>query len=289
MDRPLTIVIPVYNEGANFPALWAEMTQHLDFPFTALVSYDFDGDDTLPVAQQIIAQGETRLKLVKNTYGRGVVGAIRTGFDAAPPGPVLVVMADLSDDLGQVRRMLELYRQGSHIVVGSRYMKGGRLIGGPWFKQLLSRLSGLTLCWFRGIPTHDATNAFKIYDRAMLGAIHIESKGGFELSLEITVKAFLAGYQITETPSTWRDRTAGTSRFKLWKWLPHYLEMVLHGLSAQVKKSRREEGTPVYVSSSSDASTILESLPGRRWSGRGCLALLLCAVTSCILHSLVPP
>src|ERR1700744_5325471 len=224
MDRPLTIVIPVYNEGANFPGLWAEMTAHLNFPFTALVSYDFAGDNTRPVAQKIIEEGEIRLKLVKNPYGRGVVGAIRTGFDAAPPGPVLVVMADLSDDLGQVRRMLELYRQGSHIVVGSRYMKGGRLIGGPWFKQLLSRLSGLTLCWFRGIPTHDATNAFKIYDRNMLSTIRIESKGGFELSLEITVKAFLAGYTITETPSTWRDRTAGTSRFKLWQWLPHYLE-----------------------------------------------------------------
>jgi dolichol-phosphate mannosyltransferase len=224
MERPLSIVIPVYNEGANFPALWAEMTQHLTFPFTAMVAYDFDGDNTLPVAQGIIDRGETRLRLVKNTYGRGVVGAIRTGFDASPAGPVLVLMADLSDDLGQVARMLELYRQGSHIVVGSRYMKGGKLIGGPWFKQLLSRLSGLSLCWLRGIPTHDATNAFKIYDRAMLGAIRIESKGGFELSLEITVKAFLGGYTISETPSTWRDRTAGTSRFKLWKWLPHYLK-----------------------------------------------------------------
>src|ERR1700684_826043 len=115
MDSSLTIVIPVYNEGENFPALWSEMTEHLDFPFTAFVSYDFDGDDTLPVAQQIIDQGETRLKLVKNTYGRGVVGAIRTGFDAAPPGPVLVVMADLSDYLGKVRRMLGLYRSGSQL------------------------------------------------------------------------------------------------------------------------------------------------------------------------------
>jgi dolichol-phosphate mannosyltransferase len=224
MDKPLSIVIPVYNEGANFPGLWLEMTEHLTFPFKAFVAYDFDGDNTLPVVQKIIDEGETRLKLVKNSYGRGVVGAIRTGFDAAPDGPVLVVMADLSDDLGQVSKMLELYRRGSHIVVGSRYMKGGRLIGGPWFKQLLSRLSGLSLCWFRGIPTHDATNAFKIYDRAMLDAIQIESKGGFELSLEITVKAFLAGYTISETPSTWRDRTAGESRFKLWKWLPHYLK-----------------------------------------------------------------
>ena len=175
--------------------------------------------------------------MVKNTYGRGVVGAIRTGFDAAPPGPVLVLMADLSDDLAQVRKMLEQYRRGSHIVVGSRYMKGGRLIGGPWFKQLLSRLSGLTLCWFRGIPTHDATNAFKIYDRAMLGDIRIESKGGFELSLEITVKAFLAGYTISEIPSTWRDRTAGTSRFKLWKWLPHYLKWYF--MAFQPKSSSR--------------------------------------------------
>jgi dolichol-phosphate mannosyltransferase len=224
VNRPLTVVIPVYNEGANFPALWSEITAHFDFPFTALVAYDFDEDDTLPVARRLIDNGEARLRLVKNSYGRGVVGAIRSGFDNAPPGPVLVVMADLSDDLSRVPAMLEHYEQGSHLVVGSRYMKGGRLLGGPWFKQLLSRLSGLTLCWFRGIPTHDATNAFKLYDRAMLSNIRIESRAGFELGLEITVKAFLAGYTITEIPSTWRDRTAGTSRFKLWKWLPHYLK-----------------------------------------------------------------
>jgi len=247
MDSSLTIVIPVYNEGANFPGLWSEMTEHLTFPFTALVAYDFDGDNTLPVVQKIMAEGETRLRPVKNTYGRGVVGAIRTGFDAAPDGPVLVVMADLSDDLGQVSKMLELYWRGSHVVVGSRYMKGGRLIGGPWFKQLLSRLSGLSLCWFRGIPTHDATNAFKIYDRAMLDTIQIESKGGFELSLEITVKAFLAGYTIAETPSTWRDRTAGESRFKLWKWLPHYLKWYFMAFQPKARQSWAEGEDRAHV------------------------------------------
>jgi len=94
------------------------------------------------------------------------------------------------------------------------------------------------LCWLRGMPTHDATNAFKIYDRAMLDAIHIESKGGFELSLEITVKAFLAGYTISETPSTWRDRTAGTSHFKLWKWLPHYLKWYFMAFQPKSRKRR---------------------------------------------------
>ena len=206
---PLTIVIPVYNEGANFRALWAELTSGIKTSFTALVVYDFDQDNTLPVAQEIVASGETRLNLRKNTYGRGVTGAIKTGLEAVESGPVLVTMADLSDELSQVEEMYQLYLQGFDLVCGSRYMKGGRLIGGPFFKQLMSRVSGLTLHYFRGVPTHDATNSFKLYDAAMVHDVKVESVAGFELGLELTVKAFLSGYRIAEIPSTWRDRTAG--------------------------------------------------------------------------------
>jgi dolichol-phosphate mannosyltransferase len=219
----LTIVIPVYNEGAGFEDLWAQLDTHLQFPFRALVVYDFDEDNTVPAVEAVMARGEARLSLVKNNVKRGVVGALLTGFRSVESGPLLVVMADLSDDLAQVGQMMALYRQGFDVVVGSRYMKGGRIINGPVLKQGLSRLAGLTLCWFRGIPTHDATNAFKIYDSAMLKQFTLESQRGFELNLEITVKAFLAGYRITEIPSVWRDRTQGQSKFKLWSWLPHYL------------------------------------------------------------------
>jgi glycosyltransferase involved in cell wall biosynthesis len=224
MSDRITIVIPVYNEGANFDRLWAELCSKVRSDFAACVVYDFDEDDTLPVVQRVISTGETRIRLVKNHVRRGVGGAIVTGFDQVEHGPILVVMADLSDDLGQVDSMLALYRQGYQIVAGSRYMKGGRLLGGPLFKQFLSRMAGLTLHWFRGVPTHDATNAFKIYDRDMLRSFTIESQHGFELNLELTVKAFLAGYRIGEVPSCWTDRTAGTSRFQLWKWLPSYLK-----------------------------------------------------------------
>jgi glycosyltransferase involved in cell wall biosynthesis len=219
----LTIIIPVYNEGAGFEALWQELTTQLQFPFRALVVYDFDEDNTVPAVQEVISRGELRLTLVKNSIRRGVVGALLTGFRHVERGPLLVVMADLSDDLIQVGRMLELYRQGYHVVVGSRYMKGGRIVNGPVLKQGLSRLAGVSLCWLRGIPTHDATNAFKIYDAAMLKQFFFESQRGFELNLEITVKAFLAGYRIAEIPTVWRDRTQGKSKFKLWAWLPHYL------------------------------------------------------------------
>jgi dolichol-phosphate mannosyltransferase len=240
----LSIIIPVYNEGANFRDLWKEMVTSLAADFMAYVVYDFDEDDTVPVVRAIVSEGESRLRAVKNQHGRGVVPAIRTGFDAVPDGPVLVVMADLSDDLAQVDRMLALYDQGYRVVVGSRYMRGGRLIGGPFFKQFLSRWAGTSLYWFRRLPTHDATNAFKIYDRAMVRSFTIESRGGFELNLELTVKAFLAGHRIAEVPSTWRDRTSGESRFRLWKWLPLYLHWYFYAFrprAAPVNQARTQE------------------------------------------------
>ena len=227
-NPPLTIVIPVYNEGANFKALWAELSSSIKTPFNALVVYDFDADNTVPVVRELTGGGETRLKLVRNAYGRGVTNAIKTGLEAVASGPVLVTMADLSDDMTTVDRMYELYLRGYDLICGSRYMKGGRLIGGPFFKQLMSRMSGLTLHWFRGIPTHDATNSFKLYDAEMIHQLKVESVAGFELGLELTVKAFLNGYRIAEIPSTWRDRTAGESRFRIVQWLPHYLKWYFH-------------------------------------------------------------
>jgi hypothetical protein len=87
----------------------------------------------------------------------------------------------------------------------------------------MSRTAGLTLHWFAGVPTHDPTNNFKLYSRTFLDSITIESTAGFELALELTVKATIAGRRVGEVPTTWRDRTAGQSNFKLRAWLPNYL------------------------------------------------------------------
>ncbi len=256
-NHPLTIVIPVYNEGANFQALWSAITSAIHTPFTAIVVYDFDEDDTLPVISEIVGSGESRLTLHKNPYGRGVTHAIKAGLDAVESGPVLVTMADLSDDLTQVDEMYGLYLQGFDLVCGSRYMKGGRLIGGTLFKQTLSRISGLTLHYLRGIPTHDATNSFKLYDAAMVRELSIESVAGFELGLELTVKAFLHGYRIAEIPSTWRDRSAGDSKFRLFSWMPHYLKWYCYAYQPR----RRHRPVTRRQSPSQPAEPIGQSIP----------------------------
>jgi len=68
-----------------------------------------------------------------------------TGFDVAENGAVLGGHGRPFDDLAQVDGMLQLYDQGYPVVAGSRYMKGGRLIGGPFFKQMLSQHRGTSL------------------------------------------------------------------------------------------------------------------------------------------------
>jgi dolichol-phosphate mannosyltransferase len=230
-DGVLTLIVPVYNEGENFAALVAEIERHVPVPFRMLVVYDFDEDTTLPVARSLGAK-RPWLQLVRNGLGRGVANALRAGFQKAPPGPALVVMADLSDDLTSVPRMLELYRQGNRIVAGSRYMRGGRQLGGPLVKRTLSRLAGLSLYYVAGLPTHDATNNFRLYDAEFVREVGIESPAGFAVALELTAKAFARGAAIAEVPTTWRDRTAGQSRFRLFKWLPSYLRWYFFALAA---------------------------------------------------------
>lgn len=217
----LHVVVPVYNEAENFAAFYDSLKQHVRTPYRLVVVYDFDEDSTLPVAKQL-ASADPSLVLVKNSQ-RGVLGALVTGMRHPEGGAIVVTMADLSDDHTQIDEMFELYRSGYGVVSASRYSKGGRQLGGPFLKRTLSRVAGLSLRWLGGIPTYDPTNNFKLYSKDLIDAVQIESTGGFEVALELTVKARQLGLRIGEVGTTWTDRVAGKSNFKLMKWLPSYL------------------------------------------------------------------
>ncbi len=224
MSGSVEIIIPVYNEGENIVRTLEEIEAKITHPHKITVVYDFEGDNTLPPLRRFIERtGHSGIRTEKNHYGKGALNAIRSGFEAAEGDVCLVCMGDLSDDMAVVGAMLALMDEGCDVVCGSRYMRGGRQIGGPILKGILARLAGLSLHYLAGVPTHDVTNSFKMYRRSLLRRITIESQGGFEIGMEILVKAHLLGCKIGEVPSTWRDRSGGESKFMLWKWLPHYL------------------------------------------------------------------
>jgi dolichol-phosphate mannosyltransferase len=240
MAGSVEIIIPVYNEGENIVRTLEEIEGSVKHPHTITVVYDFEEDNTLPPLQRFMDEhvrdagagragaggrstGATDIRKLRNNYGRGALNAIRTGLESASGEWCLVCMGDLSDDMTAVAAMLAKADEGCDVVCGSRYMRGGKQIGGPWFKSMLSRMAGMSLFLVAGVPTHDATNSFKLYRRSIFERICIESRGGFEIGMEILIKAHLLGCRIGEVPSTWRDRSGGESKFKLFRWLPHYL------------------------------------------------------------------
>ncbi|MDQ6885537.1 MAG: glycosyltransferase [Candidatus Dormibacteraeota bacterium] len=237
MDKPaLSIVMPVYNEGENIAGVLRGVKSAVaTTPLEILVVYDFDEDNTVPVVQRLERE-VPEVRLVRNTRGRGVLNALRQGFDAAQAPYVLVMMADGSDEAEVVDRMMERARAGADVVAGSRYVRGGSQEGGPLLKRTLSRAAGLSLHWVAGLPIHDATSNFRLYSRRLLDAVRIESTEGFELAIELTVKAYRLGMAVDEVPTTWRDRVAGTSRFKMWKWMPHYLHWYWLGFGARFRR-----------------------------------------------------
>jgi dolichol-phosphate mannosyltransferase len=225
---PLTVVVPVYNERENFRAWWQQAREHLPPGAVVRVVYDRDDDDTLPVIAEIAAGGAPVAAL--RNEGRGVFGALRTGLESVAAGPVLVSMADLCDDLALIPQMLDEYARGAAVVVASRYMPGGRQLGGPWLKGRLARWGARALHDVAGFPVHDASNSFRLYDAGFVRSLALGPGEGFEIGMRITLEAWMAGQRVVEIPCTWRERSRGESRFRLAKWLPLYGQLWARGM-----------------------------------------------------------
>lgn len=245
----LSIVMPVYNEGQIIAETVKRVHEAVKTPFELLIVYDMDEDTSVPAVKKIQNKYKSA-KLVKNIYGRGALNAIKTGMAHAKGDAVCVMMADLTDDPRTLNAMMEKFDSGYDIISGSRYMPGGKQVGGPFLKQLMSRAAGISLHFLAGIPTWDPTNSFRLYAKNFLEKTKIESDGGFELGIELTVKAYFRGYKVGEVPTTW-TYLSKESRFLLKKWLPKYLKWYLWAIQ------KRLQGYP--ISSARETSSLKKS------------------------------
>lgn len=232
-QRRISVVVPVHNEHENIQQCLRGLDEALEsHEHEILVCYDFDEDTTL-AAIEAMPDRSSSIRLVKNTLGPGAANAIRAGFEESLGDVVVTSMADLSDPPEVILHMADRIRSdGSAVVSGSRYMRNGSQSGGPPLKVFLSRCAGMSLHWLSGMGTKDATSNFRAYRKSFLDRVAVESRAGFEIALELTVKAHLAGEPVSEVPSSWVDRQAGESRFQLFKWLPNYLNWYARAMAA---------------------------------------------------------
>ena len=221
----LSIVIPAHNEEENIGEVIKRIEEGLDIDYELVVVNDHSTDNTLAVLEKLSKQYQN-ISVVENELKKGFANALKTGFLNSAQDAVLPVMADLCDELSTIKEMLELLNKGYDIVCGCRYTKGGARLGGSRIKGFFSGFVGRSLYYLLGIPTNDIANAFKMYRKTVLDAVDISSCG-FEVSMEIPLKAYYLGFKITEVPTVWRERSKGKSSFRMFKLLPGYLRLYL--------------------------------------------------------------
>lgn len=223
----LSIVIPVYNEGKNIEVTLPLLTDRVKAPFEVLIVHDQASDNTLPVVARLKASDPHRyhtVRTVQNHVARGPSGALRQGFLATAGDQVLVLMADLCDDIDQIEMMREMMRtEGYGLVCPSRYCAGGRQELDQPIKIFLPRAAGFLLKHLFRFPLVDATNSYRLYSRRVLQAFPLTSTHSFSVTLEIAAKAYHHGFTFKEIPTVWKMRMEGKSRFPLFRSIFTYL------------------------------------------------------------------
>ena len=226
---PLEIISPIYNQGANVVKLLNEFKNYIKTSFRVLLCYDLD-DDNIFEYKEDLKKYEFEVILVKKP-SIGPCSAIKKGLYYGNSDCVVVYPADDFLNIKLIDKMFDLYNDNHDIVVASRFIKGGSMKGCPLIKSILVRFASSTLYFFSSIPAKDASNGFRLFSRRLLNIVEVESKVGFAYSLELLVKCNRLKFKIAEIPAQWEERSEGSSRFKILKWLPGYLQWYFYGLS----------------------------------------------------------
>ncbi len=235
----LEIIIPVYNEGDKLIKLFKLFNKSVKTEFRVLICYDNDDDDVFMFTDKF-KEFPFQILFVKNP-GQGPCSAIKEGLYFGNSDCVIVYPADDFLNFDIIDKMYLSFKQKNDIVVASRVIQGGSMKGCPLIKSILVRFASTTLYFFSSIPVKDASNGFRLFSRRMLNTVTVESKIGFAYSLELLVKCNRLKFKIAEIPAQWEERSEGSSRFKVFKWLFQYLRWYFYGLATTwLKKDSKD-------------------------------------------------
>ena len=237
----LTVVIPARDEEACIAATVEQLHQELRLqgvPHEIIAVDDGSCDATYGHLLQL-KHRIPELRPLRNPGPHGFGHALRLGLDRMSGDAVVIMMADASDDAGDVVRYWQALNEGWDCVFGSRFIAGGDAIDYPRFKLLLNRLANTFLQLVFGIQLNDTTNAFKAYRREVIAGCRPLMAAQFELTVELPLKAITRGFTWTVIPITWRNRKTGEAKLKIKEMGSRYLFTIL---SVWLEKHSRHTG-----------------------------------------------
>ncbi len=228
----LSVIVPAYREESNLPMVCERLLAMLDrsrLNAEILLVDDASPDATYAAALQEMWRSP-RIRAFSKPPPRGMGNGIRFGLRHARAQIVAVTMGDGSDEVDRIPEMLAKVRdEGYGLAIGSRYRHRRNYRAVPRLYRFWSLCFRWTAWGLTGLRLSDYTNAFRVFDRRIFQRYGPEG-GGFEISPEITFKAWFATRRVAEVDVCHLKRASGQSSFSFLRAGPGYGKMLLKAL-----------------------------------------------------------
>jgi dolichol-phosphate mannosyltransferase len=213
-DRTTLVILPTYNERANLPVLVGQLLQHANV--RVLVVDDQSPDGTGDLADALARDHPGRVDVLHRTgrrgLGRSYIDAIRWAI-RQPVDLICQMDADRSHD---PVHLPDLVAAAAHadVVIGSRYVPGGRVVNWPLRRKLLSRFANAYVHAVTRLSARDCTSGYRCWRREKLAAMPLDRfiSDGYSFLVEMLFVAARTGCRIAEVPITFIERREGQSK-----------------------------------------------------------------------------
>lgn len=212
------IIVPTYNELANAPILIERIFKYIPDAHILIID-DGSPDKTGEKIKELQNKQLSSLFLLERARKSGLGSAYRTGFAwGLERGyeELIEMDADLSHRVRDLKKMIDAkeLKPNSDLVIGSRWMPGGKTENWSKSRELLSRAANLYVRAMLGMGVKDSTAGFRIYSSSILKKLNLDAikSEGYSFQIEMTRAVHKLGGKIIEVPITFRERENGVSK-----------------------------------------------------------------------------
>lgn len=225
-NSKLSFIIPAHNEEKILRKTVLSLERLITPSYQAqIIIVDDNSTDATPKITEELVNEFSNIRVIHRKDTPGVGYALVEAKDYIEGDYVFWIMADGCDEFKTISLMLSCLEDGWDLVIGSRYIKGGKREKTFSLKKFLSSKAYLLTKLFFGMRIKDVTNAFRGFKKELLNHINLE-RGDFSISFEFTIKSYIKGFKIKEVPTTYYERREGKSKFSILKMIPSYLSIL---------------------------------------------------------------
>lgn len=215
----ISILLPTRNEPVAHVLVAGirETMKEISEPYE-IVAVDKSDDGTYE------RLNEMRVTVIRQK-SEGLGGALLEGLKAVQGDVVITMDADLSHDPKYIPSFIEKARETFDVVIGSRRMPGGGIVGWNWRRKLISFGGNFVGRKIAGVNISDLTSGYRLYRRKVLEEIGLEEikSTGYSFQLEILARSINKGFRVGAVPIVFHDRRQGRSKLSKKQWLDFFL------------------------------------------------------------------